>query len=518
MRCGLYIRVSTDMQKERGESLDTQLKRLNAYVASKEDWSVAETYKDAGISAKNMNRPEFSRMMQDIDQGRIDVILCTKLDRLFRNTRDFLNASEELEKKGITFVCLEGNIDTSTPAGRVFSTMRAAFAQFERETTAERVRDVMRSRAEQGKWNGGIAPYGYSSKDKQLIINEKEAKVIRDIYNAYRASRSVRNTVHRLNSDGKRTRDNELWTLTSIRRILTNPCYYGALTYSKRSHNFNGELKRNKTHILSQGKHPAIITRELFDEVQAIMNQMTKAAPRPNAKYMLTGITYCGICGSRMHGMITGRDRKKHIYYRCSGHMQKGNCQCSGNAIRVDNIEPSIINSLRSLNINKSRLKELLTESTSSSGKSQEERRGRLKPLENKIARVEEKRSRIFELYEEGSISKNDFMARKSAIDVEEASIKAQIEHFENQPDSDISSYDLDYTVNLFKDMKEVYDELDINDKKDTIRHLIPEIRVNKHDVSYDVQIPPKLLFASQDFSLCADENDTGRGSSRPRA
>jgi len=514
MRCGLYIRVSTEMQKERGESLDTQLKRLNAYVISKEDWSVVETYKDAGISAKNMNRPEFSRMMQDIDQRKIDVILCTKLDRLFRNTRDFLNTSDELEKKGITFVCLEGSIDTSTPAGRVFSTMRAAFAQFERETTAERVRDVMRSRAEQGKWNGGITPYGYSSKDKLLIVNDKEAKVVMDIYNSYLLNRSIRKTVHKFNADGKRTRDNDLWTLTSIKRMLKNPCYYGALTYSKRSHSYSGELKRNDKHILSMGKHPAIVSRELFDKVQAIIQQQTKTAPRSNAKYMLTGIVYCGICGARMHGMKTGRTRIKHTYYRCSGHSQKGKCQCSGNGIRVDTLEPAIIDSLKNLSINKGRLKELLVESADTNDKSSDVRRGRLKPLENKLAMCEDKRSRIFELYEEGSINKNDFLARKATIDQDESSIKAQIEQLASQPGSDIGSYDLDYTINQFKDIKEVYDELDIEDKKETIMNLVPEIRVNKHDISYDIQIPSKLLTLSKETSVFAYSDDTGRGSS----
>ena len=105
MKCGLYIRVSTDMQKEKGESLDVQLKRLRAYADSKEAWSMVEIYRDAGVSAKNTNRPEFNRMLEDIERGKIDVSLCTKLDRLFRITRDFLNTTDDFEKKNIKFVC-----------------------------------------------------------------------------------------------------------------------------------------------------------------------------------------------------------------------------------------------------------------------------------------------------------------------------------------------------------------------------------------------------------------------------
>jgi site-specific DNA recombinase len=515
MRCGLYIRVSTEMQKERGESLDVQLRRLKAAVESK-NWGVAEIYKDAGISAKNINRPEFARMMSDIEGGKIDVILCTKLDRLFRNTKDFIDTTEYFDKKNIKFVCLEADIDTTTASGRAFSAIRAVFGQLERETTGERVRDVMRSRAEQGKWNGGITPYGYFSKDKQLIINDKEARVVRDIYNTYMQNRSIRNTVHRLNDDDKKTRDNKLWTLTSVRRILTNPFYYGFLTYSKRSHNFNGQLRRNKTYILNPGKHSQIISKELFDKVQAIIQQQTKAAPRTNAKYMLTGIVYCGVCGSRMHGMKTGRPNMKHEYYRCSGHIQKGNCQCKGNGIRVDEAEKSIIGSLKGLSINKNRLKELLTETMGSQGKRSDEQRGRLRPLENRLTRIEDKRRKIFELYEEGSISKNEFMGRKTSFDEEESFARAQIEQLESQPGStDISSYDLDYTLGLCKDMKDVFDELGLEDRKETLRKLMPQVTVNSHDIDYDIQVPLKLISSSQDAGSCVVSGDTGKRDQR---
>ena len=311
MKCGLYIRVSTDMQKEKGESLDVQLKRLRAYADSKEAWSMVEIYRDAGVSAKNTNRPEFNRMLEDIEQGKIDVILCTKLDRLFRNTRDFLNTTDEFEKKNIKFVCLEGNIDTSTPTGRVFSTIRAAFAQFERETTADRVRDVMRSRAEEGKWNGGISPYGYYSEDKKLKINTEESKIVKDIYILYIEHRSIRHIVHNFNASGIKTRKNELWSPTSIRRILTNPFYYGIVTYSKRSRTYSGELRKSKKSIFSIGKHPSIISKEFFDNVQTTIKQQTKDAPKANAKYLLTGLVYCGICNSRMHGMVHQKQTSK---------------------------------------------------------------------------------------------------------------------------------------------------------------------------------------------------------------
>lgn len=514
MRCGLYIRVSTDMQKEKGESLDVQLKRLHAYADSKEDWRVVETYKDAGVSAKNTNRVEFNRMIDDIEQGKIDVILCTKLDRLFRNTRDFLNTTDDFEKKNIKFVCLEGSIDTSTPAGRVFSTMRAAFGQFERETTADRVRDVMRSRAEEGKWNGGVSPYGYYSENKEIKINIEEAKVIKDIYALYLEHQSIRHIVHKFNTSGIKTRKNELWAPTSIRRILTNPFYYGMVTYSKRSHTYSGELKRNKKFICSNGKHPPIISKELFNKIQGIIKQQTKNAPKANAKYLLTGVIYCGICGSRMHGMAYHKPNRVHRYYRCSGHLQKGITQCSGNTIRVDNLENSITRELKDFSVNHDKLEDALKDLTKLNSNNLDSTRERIRSMENRLIKIKSKRQKIFELYEEGNINKADFMSRKALVDEEENSVNKEIEVLRSKSSvTDFNTFDLDYTLGLCKDMKEVYDELDLPDRRELIQNLLTEIKVDKHHINYSIPVQPKFISYEQDSGLLMESCDTGKGS-----
>lgn len=519
MKCGLYIRVSTDMQKERGESLAVQLKRLQAYADSKEDWPIVEIYRDAGVSAKNTNRPEFNRMLEDIERGKIDVILCTKLDRLFRNTRDFLNTTDEFEKKNIKFVCLEGNIDTSTPTGRVFSTIRAAFAQFERETTADRVRDVMRSRAEDGKWNGGVSPYGYYSEDKKLKVNAEEAMVIKDIYILYLENRSIRHVVHYFNTSGIKTRKNELWSPTSIRRILTNPFYYGIVTYSKRTHAYSGELRKNKKPIFSNGQHPPIISKELFDNVQTTIKQQTKNTPKANATYLLTGLVYCGICNSRMHGMVHHKPNKVHSYYRCSGYLQKGIAKCKGTAIRVDNLENSIVEKLKNFSVEHNELEEALKDLTKLNSDISDVTRERIGLLKNRLIKIQTKRQKIFELYEEGNINKTDFLSRKGLIEEEEILINEEIEALENKASgTNFDSYDLEYTLGLCKNMKEVYDELDLPDRKDLIRSLLTAVKVDKHHIDYSIPIQPKFISYAQDSGSFVESNDTGMGSLPQRA
>ena len=514
IRCGLYIRVSTDMQKERGESLEVQLKRLNAYVDSKENWAVVETYKDAGISAKNINRPEFSRLMSDIEQGKLDAVLCTKLDRFFRNTKDFLDTTEYFEKKNILFICLDADIDTSTSGGRAFSTMRAVFSQLEREMTADRVRDVMYSRAERGIYNGGIAPFGYTALNKKLVINIEEAELVKEIYRLYLENRSFYFVTLKLNEEGKRTRKDELWSPNSIRRILTSPTYYGELVYNKRSNTFRGELKRNpkEKYIKGIGTHKPLVTKEMFDKVQEIVKQQAGTIPFNRSKYLLTGIVYCELCGSRMHGHMS---RKNHNYYMCCGHAQKGNTKCTGNNIRVDNLEGMIVDNLKRLSVDKNRLKEALKDTSLMNSKDASAMGERLRVLRVQLATVQTKRERIFELFEGCHINKAEFLERKNLIEQEENIIKKEMEGLEGKLNSgDSNAYDLDATIGLFKDIKEVYDELDSTDRKELIRNLVTDIKVDKHWVDYSIQIPPKVLSPVQNVGLCVEVSDTGMGSS----
>jgi len=154
-------------------------------VKSQDNWQVYKVYSDAGYSGANTNRPALQELLEDIKQRKIDIILAYKIDRLTRSPKDFYQLIEVFDKYGTDFVSITERFDTSTPAGRLLRNIMLTFAQFERELTSERTRDKLLERARKGMWHGGNAPYGYKRENKKLVINQKEAEIIRLIFEKY---------------------------------------------------------------------------------------------------------------------------------------------------------------------------------------------------------------------------------------------------------------------------------------------------------------------------------------------
>ena len=224
-RCGLYIRVSTEMQTD-GNSLSTQETRLHRYVAQRE-WIVGKVFIEAGLSAKNTKRPALQQMLKWAKDGKIDVVLVDKVDRISRNLVDLLNLIGDLRIWGVAFVSASQSFDTSTSAGNLMLNVLGSVAQFEREIIGDRVRENMMERARKGLWCGGIVPFGYrvNAKTKALEVRAKEVERVKAIFAEFLRTRSLSGTCHKINSAGRVTRRGKAWSLVSIRRILSSPTY-----------------------------------------------------------------------------------------------------------------------------------------------------------------------------------------------------------------------------------------------------------------------------------------------------
>lgn len=275
MKAGLYCRVSTDAQVE-GYSIDAQKQMLEAYCISKEI-DEHEFYIDGGFSGSNLERPAVKRLMDDVKDKKIDVVIVYKLDRISRSQKDTLYLIEEIfNPNNIGFVSIKENFDTTTPFGKAMIGILSVFAQLERETIYERTRMGMLERVKSGLWmGGGIRPlgYDYDRNTGTLVRKTKQAEMILWVYKLYLEGMSPENICDTLGMSGERV----------VRAVLKSPVYIGMIPY-----------KGN----LYEGKHEPIISKEMWDEVQTMIENRGKNDLK-KSKYLLSGMVYCGYCGAK---------------------------------------------------------------------------------------------------------------------------------------------------------------------------------------------------------------------------
>src|SRR2546423_4435601 len=195
-RCAVYTRKSSEEGLEQEfNSLHAQREACEAYIRSQrhEGWSLVTTaYDDGGISGATMERPALQRLLADISAGRIDIIICYKVDRLTRSLADFARLIETFDKHAVSFISVTQQFNTTTSMGRLTLNVLLSFAQFEREVTGERIRDKIAASKQRGMWMGGVPPLGYECRDHKLLVVPDEAETVRHIFRRYAVLGSVR--------------------------------------------------------------------------------------------------------------------------------------------------------------------------------------------------------------------------------------------------------------------------------------------------------------------------------------
>jgi site-specific DNA recombinase len=275
--CAVYTRKSTDEGLEQEfNSLQAQREAGAAYVKSQhqEGWRLlAASYDDGGYSGANLERPALKQLMADIRAGQVQTVVVYKVDRLTRSLTDFAHLIELFESRGVSFVSVTQQFNTTTSMGRLMLNVLLSFAQFEREVTGERIRDKIAAAKRKGMWMGGAPPIGYELGDKKLLINHQQAQVVRHIFRRYQALKSVAKLCRELEMQGYRTKPytsvagrsggGKLFTRGHLYRILQNRVYRGQVTH------------RDVTH---HGEHAAIVERKLWDTVQRVLAGNRRAA------------------------------------------------------------------------------------------------------------------------------------------------------------------------------------------------------------------------------------------------
>lgn len=429
----IYCRVSTEEQSENGYSIDEQERLLEEWC-KKMGYVIYKCYSDRGISGKNIkDRPALKELLSDAKAGKFDMVISWKINRVSRKLEDVLKIVNLLEKNNITFKSYSEPFETDTPAGRMQFQMIALIGEFERGTIAQNVKMGMIAKAKSGNWCGGrvlgydLVPNNSPEEEKKgknkLKINEKEAEIVRFIFNEYSKGKGYKAITNQINKLGYKTKKGNDFSVGSIRDILTNPVYIGEIRYNVRQ-NWSEKRRRNinPNPIRVKGKHEAIIDRELWDKVQLILeSKKGKPSRIYDGEYPLTGILRCPKCGagmviSRTTNTLADGSKKRIAYYCCGNWKNKGTSVCNSNTIRVDKANEYVFKKIEELVSNEAMIKAVVKNIN-------KERKDKVKPakrllgdIDKELEKLDKRKRKIFEAYEDDILTKEEFQTRKNEL------------------------------------------------------------------------------------------------------
>jgi site-specific DNA recombinase len=457
MKVAVYVRVSTEEQAKEGYSISAQKERLTAYCMS-QGWEIVNFYVDEGYSAKNMDRPELKRMLKHIQEGIIECVLVYRLDRLTRSVLDLYKLLELFEKHNCKFKSATEVYDTTTAMGRMFITIVAALAQWERENLGERIRMGLQEKARQGKWVPNQAPYGYDLENDKLTINAFEASVVRRIFDMYLSGMGTVKIAATLNQEGVKTKNNAIWHSFSIRYILRNPLYAGKIRWNFKVN--NDQYFEVKTEAV-----PAIIPEETFIKTQKIIESRKKKHPRAaTSEYIFSGVARCARCGSPLSGKCNSRKVK---FYICSNR-QNGLCDMP--SFKEEYLEARFLEHLSKIDIREEAAAQAAIEETN-------EQEQKIQKIEKELEAIEKRRKKWQYAWVNEMISDDEFTERMNEERKKEELLKEQLKKLSPVQSNDM--HDLD-VLSILSDIRETWKNMNALEKKAYVGFIVKKIVVDK--------------------------------------
>lgn len=450
-----YHRYSTKNQED-GYSLEVQ-RNTTKEIASKNNCTIIGIYEDEGISGATIDkRPQMLLLLDDLKRLKPDYIICVDQDRIARGN-DFWFIKNQMEKSSTVFITdKEGIIDFTKDHSQDFlSDVIAAAAKYSRAMDTVRIKRTVKMRAQKGFYIGNLRGItGYSYKDGNLAVNEEEAKLVKRIFETYSDGGSMHGIAKQLNKEKIRSKRNGLFTTERIKYLLTNKLYIGF-------------IKHGKVHY--PGKHDPIISKDLFDKVQAKLGKIKKYTKRRRARYLLTGILRCSGCGSSMGGNFFRRKNgASRILYKCSAY-GLGTCD-SPVFVMAGKIEGLVINKvkdkLRELKLSIEK-REIIIESDDT----------RISDSLKLIKKLQDRAEKIQEEYFDGYVERDKY---RKQID----EINKQLKELSEQ---EIEAFNPGLKLLKKIDIDTIFDDAEIEDKREIISLVLKKIDVFRMNGSYDI-------------------------------
>jgi site-specific DNA recombinase len=481
---GIWIRVSSEDQA-RGESPEHHLARARAYAQVK-GWNVKEVYDLAGVSGKSvMENPECKRMLADVRRGHITGIIFSKLARLARNTVELLRFSDIFRELGADMISLQETIDTSTPAGRLFFTMIAAMAQWEREEITDRINASVRIRAKLGKPINANAPYGYQQKDRKIVINPTEAPIRKRVYELFLEHRRKGTVATLLNEAGYRTRANCKWSDMAVGRVLRCPSAKG-IYYTNRHKTISKWTTQLKPES-EWGTIPLqpIVSEDLWNQCNDILQEQesNKRKPGPKPVHLFAGIAYCS-CGQKMY---VRTNSPKYICEKCR------------NKIPITDLESFAYDELKAYFT----APEALSKHFANANQNLAEKEALLQTHKAEIQKIRDEMKRTHQLYLDGSITSQGFgqfykpaEERLNQLLAELPKLEAELDHMK------VNQISAEEVAAEAQNLYASWPKLPQDRKRSIIQSIIEKVTISKDEIDITFSYLPtsEEMTKSQQF------------------
>ncbi|QEK12632.1 recombinase family protein [Crassaminicella thermophila] len=518
MKAAIYSRKSKFTGK--GESIQNQIELCKEYANNYFNISEFIIYEDEGFSGGNTDRPEYQRMIADAKKKKFDVLICYRLDRISRNVLDFSKTIEMLQANNISFVSIREQFDTSTPMGRAMMYISSVFAQLERETIAERIKDNMQRLALTGRWLGGKKPFGFKSKQIEVINYEgekrklyelipipEEIEIVKLIYKKYIELCSFTKVESYLIQNNIK-RNGKFFNQSTVSYILRNPVYCvadqlsyeyfsrqgsatpdknefdgksGLIAYSKRCET-TWTIRNKKDWIIGVGRHKGIISSKDWIQVQNIAEEnQTKAIKNGTSRIsLITPLLKCK-CGETMKASSIQKNNDgsiKYYYYVCRRKERTNGSLCNIKNCNGHKADKEVVESLKKFAFNTENLQKLFFGEINSLNSRKENSEDKKKSLLNEI---EKKKTMISKLVDSITGSDNSaatkyILEKINKIDNEIKELQKELQTLDNKIETDmLKKLNYEITLELFKKVADL-DKLNFEEKQQLIHKLVDKI------------------------------------------